>query len=44
VMLTPTKQHIAEGIMRETGKRPMLQQDRSSASLPVELRRPDDVM
>ncbi|CAK9867619.1 unnamed protein product [Sphagnum jensenii] len=44
VMLTPTKQHIAEGIMRETGKRPMLQQDGSSASLPVELRRPDDVM
>jgi hypothetical protein len=44
VMLTPTKQHIAEGIMRETGKRPMLQQDGSSASLPVELRQPDDVM
>lgn len=48
VMLTPTKKHMAEGILKETGKRPMLRSDPitsvPSKSLPAELRPPDNVM
>eukprot|EP00268_Persea_americana_P016619 TRINITY_DN17877_c0_g2_i9.p1 TRINITY_DN17877_c0_g2~~TRINITY_DN17877_c0_g2_i9.p1 ORF type:complete len:421 (+),score=62.85 TRINITY_DN17877_c0_g2_i9:238-1500(+) len=32
VMLTPTKEHLAEGIMRNIGKRPMLQSDITSGN------------
>lgn len=46
VMLTPTKQHLAEGLLKETGKRPMLQTDDvkslSSQTLPADLRPPTD--
>ncbi|XP_024365776.1 uncharacterized protein [Physcomitrium patens] len=44
VMLTPTKQHLAEGLLKETGKRPMLQSDPTDVksvptqSLPADLR------
>jgi hypothetical protein len=48
VMLTPTKQHLAEGLLKETGKRPMLQTDDvkslSSQTLPADLRPPADTV
>jgi len=48
VMLTPTKQHLAEGLLKETGKRPMLQTDDvkslSSQTLPADLRPPTDTI
>lgn len=46
VMLTPTKQHLAEGLLKETGKRPMIHKDGASTlpseRLPVDLRPPTD--
>ncbi|KAK7266095.1 hypothetical protein RIF29_18735 [Crotalaria pallida] len=47
VMLTPSKEHLAEGIAWETGKRPMLQSDIDAGhfeGLPRELRPLDKIL
>lgn len=47
VMLTPSKEHLAEGIVWETGKRPMLQSDIDAGhfdGLPRELRPLDKLL
>ncbi|KAL2335679.1 hypothetical protein Fmac_016892 [Flemingia macrophylla] len=47
VMLTPSKEHLAEGIVWETGKRPMLQSDIDAGhfdGLPRELRPLDKIL
>lgn len=46
-MLTPSKTHTAEGIMRDMGKRPMLEEDvvsGRSEGLPSELRPLDNIL
>ncbi|KAI4348161.1 hypothetical protein L6164_008917 [Bauhinia variegata] len=47
VMLTPNKEHLAEGIVWKTGKRPMLQSDINTGNfdgLPKELRPLDKIL
>ena len=47
VMLTPSKEHLAEGIVWETGKRPMFQSDVDAGHfdvLPRELRPFDKIL
>ncbi|MCI26352.1 beta-galactosidase 9-like, partial [Trifolium medium] len=47
VMLTPSKEHLAEGIVWQTGKRPMLKSDIDAGhfdGLPRELRPLDKIL